>query len=189
MTDQTAPMARVQRAAVAALTIVACACFGWVAWVVVASASAERQAERLLYSASSAPAAGARSSIIGVLEVPRLGLTAGVSEGDDDTTLRTSVGHLSDTPLPWESGNSALAGHRDSQFRPLRDIRNGDLIRLRTVRGDLSYRVTDVRITMPTDLSVLNPTPTRTLTLVTCYPFWFIGHANQRFVVRAEAIP
>jgi len=182
--------ARAQRLAIAALSFVAFACFGWVAWVVVASAAADREAERIINApASAARASDARPSVIGVLEIPRLGVTAGVSEGDDDATLRTAVGHLADTPLPWETGNSALAGHRDRQFRPLRDIHEGDTIRLRTVRGDFTYRVTAVQITRPDDLSVLAPTATRTLTLVTCYPFWFVGHASQRFVVRAEAVP
>ena len=124
-----------------------------------------------------------------MLEIPRLGITAGIAEGDDTATLQVSVGHLPDTPLPWEHGNSALAGHRDRQFRALQSIARGDLIRVRTVRGDLRYRVTAVDITQPDDLSVLAPTSARTLTLVTCYPFSFLGHATKRFVVRADAIP
>jgi sortase A len=172
----------------ALLVLVSLACFGWVAWVVVASAEADRDARRVVDAGGSGTGA-ARPSVVGVLEIPRLGITTGIAEGDDNATLRVSVGHLPDTPLPWERGNSALAGHRDRQFRALKSIARGDLIRVRTVRGDLRYRVTAVDITQPDDLSVLAPTSARTSTLVTCYPFSFLGHATKRFVVRADAIP
>jgi sortase A len=125
---------------------------------------------------------------IGRIEVPRLHLSAVVANGDDDGTLRVAIGHLPDTPLPWEQGNSALAGHRDTFFRGLRGIRVGDDLRVLTAYGDFTYQVTRTVIVMPDDLSVLAPTPQATLTLVTCYPFSYIGHAPKRFIVQAERV-
>jgi sortase A len=111
-----------------------------------------------------------------------------VAEGDDDGTLRVAIGHLPDTPLPWNDGNSALAGHRDGEFRPLRGLHIGDELELTTERGTLRYRIRATKIVQPEDLSVLAPTSGRTLTLITCYPFVYIGHAPQRFIVIADAI-
>ena len=125
---------------------------------------------------------------IGRLEIPRIGLTAVVAEGDDEKTLKLAVGHLPDTPLPWQEGNSALAGHRDSFFRPLRHIQVGDDIHLTTVRGTLRYRVTRHIVVDPAELWVLNPSPTAALTLITCYPFDYVGPAPRRFIVHAERI-
>ena len=84
-----------------------------------------------------------------MLDVPRLGLTTPVVEGDDDVTLKRAVGHLPDTPLPWQGGNSAIAGHRDGLFRPLKDIKVGDEIRFRGSRANLRYRVTKTAIVEP----------------------------------------
>jgi sortase A len=127
-------------------------------------------------------------SPIGRLEIPRIGLTAVVAEGDDEKTLKLAVGHLPDTPLPWQEGNSALAGHRDSFFRPLRHIQVGDDIHLTTVRGTLRYRVTRHTVVDPAELWVLNPSPTVALTLITCYPFDYVGPAPRRFIVHAERL-
>ena len=123
---------------------------------------------------------------IGRLEIPRIGLTAVVAEGDDEKTLKLAVGHLPDTPLPWQDGNSALAGHRDSLFRPLRHIQVGDDIHLTTARGTLRYRVTRHTVVDPAELWVLNPSPAAALTLITCYPFDYVGPAPRRFIVHAE---
>ena len=123
---------------------------------------------------------------IGRLEIPRIGLTAVVAEGDDERTLKLAVGHLPDTPLPWQEGNSALAGHRDSFFRPLRHIQVGDDIHFTTERGTLRYRVTRHTVVDPAELWVLNPSPTAALTLITCYPFDYVGPAPRRFIVHAE---
>jgi sortase A len=128
-------------------------------------------------------------SVIGSLDIPRLGASAIIAEGDDDATLDVAIGHLPDTPLPWLDGNSALAGHRDTFFRPLRHIRIGDEVRVSTVQGEFRYRVHETRIVSPDDLSVLAPTGRPTLTLITCYPFSYIGTAPQRFIVRAERVP
>ena len=121
-----------------------------------------------------------------MLDVPRLQLSTPVIEGDDDRTLKRAVGHLPDTPMPWKSGNSAIAGHRDGLFRPLKDVKVGDEIRFRTTREEFRYRVTKTAIVMPDDLSVLAPqSGPATLTLITCYPFYYVGSAPKRFVVHA----
>jgi sortase A len=124
--------------------------------------------------------------LVGMLDVPRLKLRTPVMQGDDERTLQRAVGHLPDTPLPWEAGNSAIAAHRDGLFRPLKDVRIGDEIRFRTTREELRYRVTATSIVKPDDVSVLNPRSKSALTLITCYPFYFVGTAPKRFVVHAE---
>ncbi len=125
-------------------------------------------------------------SLIGSLDIPRLRLSAMIAEGDDDATLNMAIGHLSDTPLPWHEGNSALAGHRDTFFRPLQHIRVGDELRVSTVRGDFRYHVRETMVVGPDDVWVLDPTDRPTLTLITCYPFNYVGKAPRRFIVRAE---
>ena len=124
--------------------------------------------------------------VIGELSIPRLKLSAPVKTGDDDSVLDFSVGYLPDTPLPWTPGNSAMAAHRDRLFRPLQDIRTGDEIRLATRYGDLIYRVTKTLVVDPKDVWVLKPLPHVDLTLITCYPFVYVGHAPHRFIVQAE---
>jgi LPXTG-site transpeptidase (sortase) family protein len=123
-----------------------------------------------------------------MLDIPRLSMSTPVVRGDDDATLQLAAGHLPDTPKPWEPGNSAIAGHRDGLFRPLKNIRVGDEVFVRTTRGDLRYRVSDTRIVTPDDLSVLRPTASHTLTLITCYPFYYVGSAPKRFIVHAERV-
>jgi sortase A len=125
--------------------------------------------------------------VLGVLEIPRLGVSEVVASGDSDTTLKKAIGHLADTPLPWAGGNSVFAAHRDTHFRELRHIRFGDVIHLKTAKGVLEYRVTDRMIVDPTDLWVLAPSKKRRLTLITCYPFGYVGAAPQRFIVIADA--
>ena len=125
--------------------------------------------------------------VVGVLEIPRLKLSEVVASGEDDSTLKVAIGHLLDTPLPWAQGNSVLAAHRDTHFRPLRDIQHGDLVRLKTRKGVFEYFVKDTMIVAPTDVWVMAPSKDRRLTLVTCYPFNYVGSAPQRFIVRADA--
>jgi sortase A len=139
------------------------------------------------YAAKSerAPTRVAPGGLVGMLDVPRLQLSTPVVEGDDDRTLKRAVGHLPDTPMPWESGNSALAGHRDGLFRPLKDVKVGDEIRFRTTRDEFIYRVTKTSIVDPDEVSVLAHQPQATLTLITCYPFYYVGSAPQRFIVHA----
>ena len=123
---------------------------------------------------------------IGMLEIPRLGLSSVVVEGDDAATLLVGVGHLADTPLPWHGGNSVMAAHRDTFFRPLAGIRRNDVITFSTADAEFEYVVTETMIVDPTAVEVLDPTTTATLTLITCYPFDYIGPAPNRFIVRAE---
>jgi len=126
--------------------------------------------------------------VIGELSIPRLRLSAPVKVGDDENVLDASIGYLPDTPLPWTSGNSAFAAHRDRIFRPLKDIHAGDAIRLSTPHGELNYRVLKTMIVKPKDVWVLGPLPSVDLTLITCYPFYYVGSAPNRFVVQAEKV-
>jgi sortase A len=127
--------------------------------------------------------------IIGRVDIPRLKLSAVVAEGDDEKTLRKAVGHLPDTPLPWQrQGNVGLAAHRDGLFRPLEKIKTDDDVRVVTARGEYHYRVTRTHIVDPDDVWVLAPTATPTVTLITCFPFSFVGDAPQRFIVQAELV-
>jgi sortase A len=129
------------------------------------------------------PAAG---STIGRIDIPRLGVSAIVRAGSDARTLHLAVGHVAGTAYPGESGNVGLAAHRDTFFRRLRDIRSDDVIAIATPEGTYRYRVERTTIVDPTDVWVLDPTDHGVLTLVTCYPFSYVGSAPQRFVVRAE---
>jgi LPXTG-site transpeptidase (sortase) family protein len=126
--------------------------------------------------------------LLGMLDIPRLSLTTPVIEGDGVVQLRRAVGHLPDTPLPWQRGNSALAGHRDGLFRPLKDIVEGDEVIFRTSRQILHYRVTRTSIVAPDDVSVLDAKSGADLTLVTCFPFYYVGNAPKRFIVHARRV-
>jgi sortase A len=126
---------------------------------------------------------------VGMIEIPAVGLATRVLEGSNAPTLRLAVGHIPGTALPGPSGNVGLAGHRDTFFRPLRRIKVGDEIRLTTMAGTFKYRVVSLRVVLPEAIEVLHDTPLPTLTLVTCYPFDFIGTAPQRLIVHAEMIP
>jgi sortase A len=123
---------------------------------------------------------------IGLVEIPRLGLSSVVLEGDGTAALLLGVGHLSDTPLPWHGGNTVFAAHRDTFFRPLAHIRKNDVIRFSTADASFEYIVTELKVVEPTAVEVLEPTSAATLTLITCFPFDYIGPAPQRFIVRAE---
>jgi sortase A len=126
--------------------------------------------------------------VIGEIQVPRLGLDAMVVQGESPSNLQRAVGHISNSPLPGEWGNVALAGHRDTFFRPLRDVRAGDEIRFRTPRETFKYRVESIEIVGPRDTKVLAPSSGRDLTLITCFPFSFVGRAPGRFIVRAREV-
>jgi sortase A len=123
---------------------------------------------------------------LGRLEIPRLGVSAIVRAGSDARTLRLAVGHIGGTALPGERGNIGLAAHRDTFFRRLGEVQANDQIRLVTREGTFTYRVQGTRIVEPRETWVLGPTDVSAVTLVTCYPFRYIGSAPQRFIVRAE---
>ena len=128
------------------------------------------------------------ASVIGRLQIPRLHLAVMVREGADEHVLRSAVGHIPGTALPGKMGNVALAGHRDTFFRPLSAIQKDDTIEVDTVNGTYKYVVQSTRIVGPRDVSVLAASGGRTLTLVTCYPFYYVGSAPKRFIVQAAFI-
>jgi sortase A len=123
---------------------------------------------------------------LAVLRVPKIRLEVAVLPGTDDFTLNRAVGHIEDTAMPGTDGNSGIAGHRDGFFRGLKDVGLGDAIELETLHGKEVYHVERVWVVYPQEVSVLDATPTRSLTLVTCYPFYHVGPAPQRYIVRAE---
>jgi sortase A len=126
---------------------------------------------------------------LAVLRIPKIRLEAPVLPGTDDRTLDRAVGHIEDTAAPGTDGNSGIAGHRDGFFRGLKDIAPGDALELDTLHGKDVYRVERTWVVNPEDISVLGPTSTRVLTLVTCYPFYYVGPAPRRFIVRAVLAP
>lgn len=126
--------------------------------------------------------------VVGEIQVPRLDLNVMVVQGDSPASLRRAVGHLSKSALPGEWGNVALAGHRDTFFRPLRDIRLGDEIRFTTSVRSFEYVVESIEVVAPTDIRVLEPFTGHDLTLLTCFPFYYVGPAPKRFVVRAREV-
>jgi len=125
------------------------------------------------------------SDPMAVLRIPKIGLEVAVLDGTDDLTLNRAVGHIEDTAKPGERGNVGIAGHRDGFFRGLKDVVKGDTVELETLAGKETYRVDEIWIVRPEDVQVLDPTPEPVITLVACYPFYFVGHAPQRYIVRA----
>lgn len=126
---------------------------------------------------------------LAVLRIPRIGLEVPVLAGVDELTLNRGVGHIPSTSAPGEAGNVALAGHRDGFFRGLKDLAVGDRLELELPDGTLGYTVDSLEVVDPTEVRVLEPTPAPALTLVTCYPFYFVGKAPKRFIVRAYGPP
>ena len=123
----------------------------------------------------------------GRISIPRIGLSAMVAEGDDEDTLRHAVGHIPGTAAPWGAGNVALAGHRDTFFRGLSRLRLDDVIELETLRGTFKYRVERITVVGPQDIQVLQ-SPEWDLTLVTCFPFHYVGPAPQRYIVQGTRL-
>ncbi len=182
------------------LLVIGIVCLGYYAYVsaetMLYQAYENRELDRILQSAPAAggseptaPAAArprpAAGSVMGRIEIPRLGVSTVVRAGSDARTLQLAVGHIPGTALPGEPGNVGLAGHRDTFFRRLADVRTDDEIRLVTPDGTFVYRVERTNVVDPADVWVLDPTTRPVLTLVTCYPFTYIGSAPQRFIVRA----
>jgi sortase A len=124
--------------------------------------------------------------VLGRIEIPRLGMSVAVLEGATSQTLRLGVGHIEGTALPGELGNIGIAGHRDTYFRDLKDIRASDEIHIQAASGLTRYEVDWIQITAPSDGGIVAPTTGSSLTLVTCYPFHFIGAAPERYVVHAR---
>jgi sortase A len=126
--------------------------------------------------------------LVGRIEIPRIELSVVISEGTSDKTLRRAAGHIRGTGVPGEPGNVGIAGHRDTFFRPLRNIQNNDLITVTTFGGAYRYRVVSTKVVNPDNVDVLDPDGKEILTLVTCYPFYFVGPSPSRFIVRAERV-
>ena len=124
--------------------------------------------------------------ILGRIEIPRIGVSVVVLEGTTAQTLQHGVGHIEGTALPGEAGNVGIAGHRDTYFRALKDIRANDEIQIQTAVGITTYEVDWIQITAPGDAGIVSHTNVSALTLVTCYPFHYIGAAPERFVVHAH---
>lgn len=125
---------------------------------------------------------------MGIIEIPRVGVNAVVREGEDDATLDIAVGHIPGTAHPGEPGNMALAGHRDTFFRGLRNIRLNDQVRFVSPSHTYQYRVIEMTVVSPDEISVLDSRGSEELTLVTCHPFQYIGNAPNRFIVRAARV-
>jgi sortase A len=123
---------------------------------------------------------------LAVLTIPRLRLDVPVFEGTDDLTLNRGAGRIVGTARPGERGNIGIAAHRDGFFRGLKDVRPGDRIELAQLRRKFVYTVDNISVVDPGDVTVLHARPQASLTLVTCYPFYFIGDAPQRYIVQAS---
>jgi sortase A len=131
----------------------------------------------------------ANGSVLGRVRIARLNLSAIVREGVDNETLSRAVGHLPYTALPGQTGNFAIAAHRDTLFRALKDIQKDDRIDFQSSSGTYTYEVTSTKIVKPSDLSVIQPQGTnKLLTMITCYPFYYIGSAPKRFIVQARSV-
>ena len=144
--------------------------------------------ERPTGESASSPRLTPSTALIGRLSIPRLHLSAMVREGVDRKTLQVAIGHIPATALPGQAGNVGVAGHRDTFFRGLRDMRPKDEILFSTLGGDFKYVVESLSIVGPDDVAVLAPSSENVLTMVTCYPFSYIGTAPKRFVVRARQV-
>jgi sortase A len=123
-----------------------------------------------------------------ILRVPKAAIEVPILEGTDDLTLNRGVGHIPGSSLPGHSGNIAITGHRDGFFRGLKDITAGDTIEVVRHNQTDKYLVRNIKIVLPSDTSVLNQTDDSTLTLITCYPFYYVGSAPQRYIVQASLI-
>lgn len=177
--------------------VAGCAGIGWWAWVAVEAKRFQARESRFFDQTRQSvlakvdrnmPAPPPDPSLVARLDIPRLGLSTIVREGVSARVLEYSAGHVPGTALPGERGNIAIAAHRDSFFRDLRKVVPNDLIRLETFHGEQDYKVSWIRIVDPEDTAVIQPTKSRALTLITCYPFYFVGPAPMRYVIRADEV-
>jgi sortase A len=143
----------------------------------------EQQAPSTIVAAAPRPRL---HDVIGLLRIPRLNISTVVLEGDDDSALRLGAGHVPWTALPAGQGNVGIAAHRDTFFRPLRNIAPNDRITLETPEGEFDYLVDSTEIVRPDAVRVLNASSHPELTLITCYPFYYVGAAPLRFIVHAR---
>jgi sortase A len=189
------PLKRVLLWSQRSLLAIAISIFVWCSYVLIDTWSFQRteqrqfeglRADRIATTGTIPPPVS--GGLIGRIDIPRLDISVVVIEGTGAKTLRRAVGHIRGTALPGHRGNIGISGHRDTFFRPLRNIRNGDVINLTTLDGEYHYRVVSTNIVMPSDVAVLRSDGSEALTLVTCHPFYFVGAAPNRFIVRAERI-
>jgi sortase A len=176
-----------------ALVVGGAVVLAWYSWTLYQQAAAQRRAKEWLRRTPAisriTPAPPVRrGDVIGELDIPRLRLSVMVFEGDDAGILSQGAGHIPGTPLSAGSGNIGIAAHRDTYFRPLRAIHANDVIILKTPAGISRFTVTETEIVRPSAIGVLARAPGRDLTLVTCYPFFFVGSAPERFIVHARKI-
>ena len=129
-----------------------------------------------------------KGDVLGRMDIPRLGMSVAVLQGTSSRILRLGIGHIVGTPLPGEPGNIGIAGHRDTFFRGLKDIRKNDEIQLQTASGLSRYQVDWMKVVANDDQNVLAPSTESALTLVTCYPFYYVGSAPKRFIVHATQV-
>ncbi|MBZ5502000.1 MAG: class D sortase [Acidobacteriia bacterium] len=181
------------RTASGVLLLIGLAAVGYAAYVIEYARTYQAVQERILEAApaSVAPRIAeppAEGSTLGRLQIPRLGLRVIVVQGDSPQILKRAVGHLPETTLPGEDGNAALAGHRDTLFRPLRGVRAGDAITFETPSRVVRYQVEWTQVVAPTSIEVLRSSGAHELTLITCFPFDFVGSAPNRFIVRAREV-
>jgi len=176
-----------------ALMVGGAAVLAWYSWTLHQRDVAQRLAKEWLNRTTGVhrpapPPPVRRGDVIGELRIPRLQLSVMVFEGDDAGVLKEGAGHIPGTALPSGRGNIGIAAHRDTYFRPLRAIHPNDVLTLKTPAGTSRYAVTETEIVRPSDIGVLAPAAGRDLTLVTCYPFFYIGSAPERFIVHARKI-
>jgi sortase A len=179
-------------------SLLACAIvmLGYCAFVLIDTWRFQHRERQSLELQIQTPAASTREAVpligadglIGRIEIARLGVSVIVVEGTADATLRRAAGHIEGTVLPGQIGNTGIAAHRDTFFRPLRSIHADDSIIVATRAGEYHYRVVSTKIVSPSDVAVLKSDGTEILTLVTCYPFYFVGAAPKRFIVRAKRV-
>jgi len=175
------------------------ACLGWCAFVLIDAATFDWYGAHRLEMAVQRSVAGRiagaarsearQSGIIGRIELPRSGVSAIMAEGIMEATLQHAVGHMRGTAFPGERGNVVIAGHRETHFRGLRKVREGDRAVVTTPDGVFEYFVETIDIVKPDDLRLIQETEGPVLTLITCYPFGYVGRAPERFVVRARPVP
>jgi sortase A len=154
------------------------------------AAYSKRASEHVFHGISpkTLPMAAPKTGSIGRMQIPRLGLSVMVAEGVDAPQLALGAGHVPGTALPGQPGNVAVAGHRDTFFRKLRELQKNDVVQFTTLSGTYDYTVESMQIVSPNDVQVLRASKQPMLTLVTCYPFYYIGPAPRRFIVQARQI-
>ena len=158
---------------------------GYCAFIGVKAERSQTQGRHELERPSHSVVMPRTGDVVGELQIPRLGLSTVVFEGSDDDVLDRGAGHLTGSALPGDRGNAVLAAHRDTFFRPLRNVRVGDTVRIRAPNRESVYVVESTTVVEPHDTYVLDATSRPALTLITCYPFRYVGPAPERFVVRA----